>query len=96
MQYKIKKRVIEEADYIINTKDTIRKASFFFNRSKSTIHKDLHERLEKIDKNRYEKLNNIFLYHISIRHLNGGEATKNKYLKRSDKNKKKNNYHLYF
>lgn len=96
MQSKIKDRVIKEADYIINTKSTVRKASFFFNTSKSTIHKDMHERLMEIDKERYKQVNDIFSYHLAIRHLNGGEATKNKYLKRSGKNEKIRNTHLYF
>lgn len=84
MYLKIKERVMEEANYIITTKNTIRQASSFFNRSKSTIHKDLHDRLKKIDFLKNEQITKIFQEHISIRHINGGEATKKKYLKRSD------------
>lgn len=74
-------RVINEADYIINTGKTIRDIAGIFKVSKSTVHKDLHERLLEIDKNKYEEVDKILKYHIEIRHLRGGESTKNKYSK---------------
>ena len=74
------KRVLEIADHIIDTKDTIRETAKKFNISKSTVHKDLHERLINIDKNRYNKVVKILNHHTSIRHLRGGESTKKKYL----------------
>ena len=80
MNSKIKKRVLEEANYILNTKDTIRNISNVFKVSKSTVHKDLHERLKDINGEIYDKVNKILLHHIDIRHLRGGEATKRKYL----------------
>ena len=55
MRNNIKKRIIEEANYIINTKDTIRGTATHFNTSKSTIHKDIRERLIKIDKEKYKR-----------------------------------------
>lgn len=72
-------RVIKEADYIINTGKTIRDIASIFNVSKSTVHKDLHERLLEIDKNKYEEVDKILKYHIEIRHLRGGESTRIKY-----------------
>ena len=45
-------RVISEADYIIETGKTVRELAQIFKVSKSTVHKDLHERLLKIDKNK--------------------------------------------
>ena len=48
---KIRTRVIEEANYIIKTKETVREIANKFKVSKSTVHKDLSERLKKIDKN---------------------------------------------
>lgn len=81
MNSNIVKRVIEEANYIIKTEKTVRELASIFNVSKSTVHKDLHERLLEIDKNKYIKVDNILKYHIDIRHLRGGESTKNKYLK---------------
>ena len=77
----IKKRVIDEADYIIKTKETIRQIAKVFNVSKSTVHKDLHERLINIDELRYKKVVKILEYHTNIRHLRGGESTKKKYAK---------------
>ena len=72
-------RVLNEADYIIETGKTVRELAQIFKVSKSTVHKDLHERLFKIDKNRYEQVDKILKYHINIRHLRGGESTKKKY-----------------
>ena len=79
MNNKIYKRVIEEANYIIKTKDTIREIAKIKKLSKSTIHKDLHERLLYIDEKLYKKVKEILDYHTMIRHINGGNATKIKY-----------------
>ncbi len=77
----INKRVIDESKYIIKSKKTVRDVAKVFNVSKSTVHKDMQERLYELDKELYNKVANIFDYHIKIRHINGGEATKQKYLK---------------
>ncbi|MBE6152219.1 MAG: stage III sporulation protein D [Firmicutes bacterium] len=74
-------RVISEADYIIETGKTVRELAQIFKVSKSTVHKDLHERLLKIDKNKYNKVDEILKYHTNVRHLRGGESTKKKYQK---------------
>ena len=76
----IKKRVLEESIYIINTEDTIREIAKKFNVSKSTVHKDLTDRLKEIDDEVYIKVSNILKYHLDIRHIRGGESTKRKYL----------------
>ena len=81
MNSDITKRVLEEADYMLKTNKTIREIATVFKVSKSTVHKDLHERLFNIDKNRFLKIAEILKYHIDIRHIRGGESTKNKYLK---------------
>jgi len=73
------KRVIDEANYMLHTKKTIREIAKIFNVSKSTVHKDLHERLFDIDYKLYEEIDNILKYHIDIRHIRGGESTKKKY-----------------
>ena len=78
---KIKSRVIEVANYIIKTKKTIRQAAKEFNVSKSTIHKDIKEKLIKIDYNKYLEVNDIFKKHIEVRHILGGESTRKKYEK---------------
>ena len=79
MNNKIYKRIINEANLIIDTNKTIRDISKIMKVSKSTVHKDLHERLFKIDENLYSKVNEILKYHLKIRHINGGMATKLKY-----------------
>lgn len=80
MVSKISNRVLEEANYIIKTQDTIRDLSKIFKVSKSTVHKDLHERLLKIDKDKFDIVDKILKYHTKIRHIRGGESTKQKYL----------------
>lgn len=77
----ITERILKEADYMIETEQTIREIAKHFKISKSTVHKDLHERLCKIDKVRYKKVRNILSYHKEIRHVRGGESTRKKYLK---------------
>ncbi|MEG0026308.1 MAG: sporulation transcriptional regulator SpoIIID [Bacilli bacterium] len=79
MENNILKRVISEADYIIKTGKTVREIAKIYNVSKSTVHKDLHERLLEIDKNKYTNVDKILKYHIDIRHIRGGQSTKEKY-----------------
>ncbi len=76
----IKSRVIEEANYIITTKKTIRELVDIYKVSKSTIHKDLHERLKEINIELYNQVNKIMQYHTEIKHIRGGNATRIKYL----------------
>ena len=73
------RRVIDEANYMLDTKKTIREIAKVFNVSKSTVHKDLHERLIDIDYNLFEEIDDILKYHIDVRHIRGGESTKKKY-----------------
>lgn len=80
MNSKIKNRVLEEAEYIIKTNDTVRQISKAFKVSKSTVHKDLQERLKSINGIIYDKVVKILNYHADVRHIRGGEATKRKYL----------------
>ena len=76
----IVKRVIEEANYIIDTGKTVRQIAEVFNVSKSTVHKDLHDRLFDIDNKLYIEVEKILKYHTDIRHIRGGQSTKEKYL----------------
>lgn len=80
MNKAIVKRVIDEANYIIETGKTVREIANVFNVSKSTVHKDLHERLLSIDLECYKKVDEILKYHTDVRHIRGGESTKKKYL----------------
>ncbi len=81
MNNNISKRVLSEADYIIKTGKTVREIAKIYNVSKSTVHKDLHERLLELDKTKYKQVDKILKYHIDIRHIRGGESTKKKYQK---------------
>lgn len=80
MKKNILDRVIDEANYMIDTKKTVRDIAYIFNVSKSTVHKDLTERLKEFDINLYDKIKKILQYHTQIRHIRGGEATKLKFL----------------
>jgi len=74
------KRVTDEASYILETGNTVREIAKVFNVSKSTVHKDLHERLFDIDNKLYLEVEKILKYHTDIRHIRGGQSTKEKYL----------------
>lgn len=74
-------RIIDEANYIIKTKQTLRQLALVFDVSKSTVHKDLRDKLILIDKELATEVNDILLKHKATRHIRGGEATRKKYLK---------------
>ena len=80
MREYIKERIIEEARYIIETGATVRATSKVFLSSKSTIHKDVTDRLLMIDKRLYEDVKKVLEINLNERHIRGGNATKNKYL----------------
>ena len=82
MNYIMNKRIVDEANYIIKTKETIREVANVFNVSKSTVHKDLHERLLYLNQKLYGQVDEILEYHKLIRHIRGGESTKKKYTKK--------------
>ncbi len=75
----IEQRVLDIAQYIIESGATVRKAADVFKVSKSTVHKDVSERLEKIDLSVWEQVKDILDKNKSERHLRGGYATKMKY-----------------
>ncbi|WP_300385578.1 sporulation transcriptional regulator SpoIIID [Clostridium sp.] len=75
----IEERVLEVARYIIESKDTIRKTAKVFGVSKSTIHKDMTERLPKINPVIAEQTYSILELNKAERHIRGGKATKMKY-----------------
>ena len=81
MKEDIEKRVRSVSEYMIETKKTVREIATDYNLSKSTIHKDLTDRLLEIDKEKYKLVSEILKYHAQIRHIRGGESTKKKYKK---------------
>lgn len=89
MKNNIKKRVVREAYYMLKTDKTIREIAKEYKVSKSTVHKDLKDRLKYIDKELYKKIIIIINNHKEIRHIKGGESTKKKYQKIFKNNVKK-------
>ena len=75
----ISERVITLAEYIIENKSTVRATAKIFGISKSTVHKDVSERLIKINNSLAEKVRGVLLENKAERHLRGGMATKEKY-----------------
>lgn len=76
-------RIYQEANEILTTKQTIREIAKKSGVSKSTVHKDLKERLLELDEEKHGQVSEIFQEHIETRHIRGGESTKQKYLRLS-------------
>lgn len=72
-------RIQEVAEYILETNQTIRQTAEHFGISKSTVHKDITERLKETDPLKAEEVEKILNYHKAIRHINGGRMTKLRY-----------------
>ena len=81
MKKDIDSRVLLEAQLILESKGTVRSVAKLQNISKSTVHYDLSYRLKKINLTLYKKVNNLLKFNLSERHIRGGQATKNKYIK---------------
>lgn len=80
MQDYIQKRVMEISSYIIESSATVRQTARVFGVSKSTVHKDVTERLPLINELIAARVRDILDNNKAERHLRGGEATKRKYL----------------
>ena len=80
----IEERVLLLANYIIETKCTVRTAAKQFNISKSTVHKDVTERLEEISLGLFEEVRIILDDNKAERHIRGGLATRAKYKNEKD------------
>ena len=76
----IEERAVEIAHYIIDSKDTVRGAAKRYGISKSTVHKDVSERLQKINPILALEVRKILDENKAERHIRGGMATKLKYL----------------
>lgn len=75
----IEERAVNLAHYIIDSKDTVRGAARKFGVSKSTVHKDVSERLLKINPILAHEVREILNENKAERHIRGGMATKLKY-----------------
>ena len=73
-------RVLAFASFTIRQGSTVRETAKAFGVSKSTVHKDLTMRLPQISQRLYRQVQEVLQFHLSVRHLRGGEATRKKYL----------------
>jgi putative DeoR family transcriptional regulator (stage III sporulation protein D) len=81
----IQKRVLDLSAFIAERRATVRQAAKFFGVSKSTVHKDVTERLPKINRGLAREVKQILDTNKAERHLRGGEATRKKYQTRIDR-----------
>ena len=72
-------RCVRLAEYLIEHQATVRATARYFGISKSTVHKDISEKLPHINSALYEEAHRILALNKAQRHIRGGEATKNKY-----------------
>lgn len=81
MPYFNEERIIEEGMYIVEHKSTVRDTAKVFGVGKSTIHKDVAERLRYYNVALYLEVREVLNENLKERHIRGGEATKLKYAK---------------
>lgn len=81
----IEERVLELAHYIISTNSTVRAAAKKFRVSKSTVHKDVTERLQELNPGLAVEVKDVLESNKAERHLRGGMATKEKYMHAKEK-----------
>lgn len=79
----IAERAKREAEHIIFTGATVRACANYFGISKSTVHKDVSERLKDVDAGMYAAVRRVLDKNLSERHIRGGMATRDKYLRNS-------------
>ena len=84
MQEHIKRRALEIGTYIIESSSTVRQTAEVFGVSKSTVHKDVTERLPQINKQLSAQVKNILETNKAERHIRGGEATRRKYKRNTE------------
>ncbi len=72
-------RATRLGEFIVENKATVRRAAKQFGVSKSTVHKDVSQRLKYIDSGLYQDVKNVLAVNKAQRHIRGGMATKRKY-----------------
>ena len=83
----IEERVLELAHYIINTNSTVRSTAKKFRVSKSTVHKEVTERLLEINPGLASEVKEVLEKNKAQRHIRGGLATREKYKSMKEENK---------
>lgn len=79
MKEYIEERVLRIAEYMLDSKATVRQAAKVFGTSKSTVHKDVTERLSAISPSMSRKVAKVLKKNKAERHIRGGNATRRKY-----------------
>ena len=82
----IAQRAVDIASYMIETKCTVRGAAQRFGVSKSTVHKDISDRLKSISPYAYGEVKKLLETNKQERHIRGGNATKIKYMTKGKNN----------
>ncbi|MGL4790514.1 MAG: sporulation transcriptional regulator SpoIIID [Anaerotignaceae bacterium] len=80
MKTYIEERAIEVAEFIIKSNSTVRETAKKFGVSKSTIHKDITDRVERLNPQLATEVRKVLEVNKAERHIRGGLATKEKYL----------------
>ncbi|HIS69197.1 MAG TPA: sporulation transcriptional regulator SpoIIID [Candidatus Gallacutalibacter stercoravium] len=83
----VEERAVELGEYIIESKATVRKAAKKFGVSKSTVHKDVAERLKYVDPQLYKEVKLVLEVNKAQRHIRGGLATRQKYREQNQRKK---------
>lgn len=81
MDESIRLRCLAIATYMIDHHATVRQAAKVFGLSKSSVHKDMGERLPRIDRRLGQEVAALMQYNKAVRHLRGGAATRRRYLR---------------
>lgn len=79
----IEERAIRMAEYIVENGATVRQTAKIFGISKSTVHKDVTQRLQNVSPGLANEARKVLDVNKSERHIRGGMATKNKYIRES-------------
>ena len=79
MRQEIRDRCVLLGQYIVRTGATVRQTAERFCMSKSSVHKDMHERLRTVHPGLYAEVKDILDYHPAVRHLRGGATTRQRW-----------------
>ena len=82
MKNHIEERAVAVANFIVSSNSTVRETARRFGISKSTVHKDITDRVEKIDPELARSVRKVMEVNKAERHIRGGLATREKYLRR--------------
>lgn len=82
MKNHIEERAVAVANFIVSSNSTVRETARRFGISKSTVHKDITDRVEKIDPELARSVRKVLEVNKAERHIRGGLATREKYLRR--------------